>query len=108
MARAGSIFAKIGGVMKAKPKPAEAKPPKATTPGAKKGFDFGLYMKAVGMAFNDFFGKKLPYFFKNIGPVMKNFPNWWKKLPQDEQISYGVLLLGNLMVIMGIVLVIIL
>ena len=103
---------KIGFLKEAKPKVPAAAPsanagmavPKAGVPGVKKGFDVNLYMKAVGMFFSDFFGKKLPYFFKNIGPVMKNFPSWWGKLPQDEQISYGVLALGHVMFVVGIVL----
>jgi len=113
MAGAGSIFDKIGASLKKKPAaPATAAPSqkagiKPTSTG-KKPFDINLYFKAVGIFFNDFFGKKIPYFFKNMGPVMKKFPNWWKKLPQDEQISYGVLLLGHMMVIVGIVLIIIL
>jgi hypothetical protein len=97
------MFDKIGGAKQAKPAA-----PKATTPGAKKGFDFNMYMKAVGIFFNDFYGKKVPYFFKNTGAVMKKFSPWWGKLPQDEQISYGVLLLGHVMIIVGIVLIIIL
>lgn len=78
--------------------------PKAGMPGAKKGFNINIYMKAVGMFFSDFYGKKVPYFFKNIGPVLKGFPRWWGKLPQDEQISYGAIALGHVMVIVGIVL----
>ncbi len=78
--------------------------PKAGAPGAKKGFDINMYMKAVGMFFSDFYGKKLPYFFKNMGAVLKGFPGWWGKLPQDEQISYGAIALGHVMVIVGIVL----
>ena len=113
MAGAGSIFDKIGASLKKKPAaPATAAPSqkagiKPTSTG-KKPFDINLYFKAVGMAFSDFFGKKISYFFKNMGPVFKNFPNWWGKLPQDEQISYGVLLLGHMMVLVGIVLIIIL
>ena len=111
MAGAGSIFDKIGAALKKKPaaqgSPSQKAGIKPTSTG-KKPFDINLYFKAVGIFFNDFFGKKIPYFFKNMGPVMKKFPNWWKKLPQDEQISYGVLLLGHMMVIVGIVLIIIL
>ncbi len=77
-------------------------------PGQQKpGFDFKLYLRSVQLFFQDFFGKKLPYFFKNIGPVMKNAPVWWGGLPQDEQISYGLLGLGSMMFVAGIVLVIV-
>ncbi len=89
--------------------PKKGETPKApSTPGQKKAFDIKLYMKAVQMFFQDFFTKKLPYFFKNMGPVLKGAPAWWNRLPQDEQISYGVLALGHLMFIAGIVLVIVL
>ena len=77
-------------------------------PGVMKPFYINLYMKAVNLFFSDFFGKKVPYFFKNMGPVMKQFPDWWKKLPQDEQISYDVLSLGGVMFVVGVVLLIIL
>ena len=61
-------------------------------------------MKAVSMFFSDFYGKKVPYFFKNMGPVLRGFPAWWKKLPQDEQLSYGAIAVGHVMLIVGIVL----
>lgn len=89
---------------------AAAVPKAAAPPGAKikkKGLDLNLYMKAVSMSFSDFFGKKLPYFFKNIGPSFKKFPEWWKKTPQDEQIAYGLLVLGDVLLVVGIVLLII-
>ncbi|MBI5398402.1 hypothetical protein HZB03_02960 [Candidatus Woesearchaeota archaeon] len=81
------------------PAGAEMRPPMPP-----KAFDINLYFKAVGMAFDDFFNKKLPYFFKNLGPVFKKFPDWFTKLPNDEKISYGVYVLGNILVIVGIVL----
>lgn len=71
---------------------------------AKKQFDIGIYFKAVGLAFDDFFNKKLPYFFKNMGPVLKKFPDWFTQLPNDEKISYGVFVFGNVLVLAGIVL----
>jgi hypothetical protein len=92
------------GLLKKKP---AAVPKAGAAPGVKvkkKGFDLNLYMKAVSMFFSDFFGKKLPYFFKNIGPSFKRFPEWWKKTPQDEQLAYGLLVLGDLMLVVGIVL----
>jgi hypothetical protein len=122
MAGVGDIFGKIGGALGIKPKAKPAAGPpsaragikpaagraapaaRAPVPGAKKPFDIKLYMKAVNLFFKDFFGKKVPYFFKNMGPVFKAAPAWWKRLPQDEQISYGVLILGFVMIITGIVL----
>ena len=112
------LFGKLGNMMTSKPKqdaslppsmragmkPATGSVPKAGVPGANKPFDINLYFTAVGMFFNDFFNKKLPYFFQNMGPVFSNFPNWWGKLPQDEQISYGVLAAGHVMFVVGIVL----
>ena len=73
----------------------------------KKPFDINIYFKAVGMYYSDLFNKKLPYFFKNIGPVFKGFSAWWNKQPQDMQLSYGALFLGNLMIVVGVVLIII-
>ena len=109
MAGPASVFSQIGQSMGASKSPGAAAPSTAHSKGgASKPFDIGMYFTAVGMFFSDFFGKKLPYFFKNIGPVMSNFPNWWGKLKQDEQISYGVLMLGHVMLIVGVVLFIIL
>jgi hypothetical protein len=107
-----SIFSKIGKSMGAKPGTVSAPPSakagiKPPVPGSKP-FDINLYFKAVGMFFSDFYGKKVPYFFQNMGPVMKKAPDWWKKLPQDEQISYGALGLGHVLLIVGIVLLIVL
>lgn len=124
MAGIGIIFEKIGSVMGAKvskpktgvtpgvpaaavkPGVARAQVPVAGVPGVsgpKKPFDFNMYMKAVNLFFNDFFNKKLPYFFKNIGPVMKKASDWFNKLPGDEKAAYGVLVFGHLFLILGIV-----
>ena len=94
------------GAMQRAPAGPGARPaaPGMRPPAPPKPFDMNIYFKAVGMAFDDFFNKKLPYFFKNMGPALKNFPDWFGKLPQDEQISYGVYVLGNVLVIVGIVL----
>jgi hypothetical protein len=75
----------------------------AAVPGGKKPFDIKLYMKAVSMFFNDFFKKKLPYFFKNIGPVLKGASAWFSTLPGDEKAAYGVLVFGHLFLLLGIV-----
>ncbi|MBU2561822.1 MAG: hypothetical protein KKD17_05990 [Nanoarchaeota archaeon] len=115
----GSIFEKIGKATGAKMPEAKprAAPPSARagiTPGAApsdsgaKKFDFNMYLKAVNLFFNDFFGKKVPYFFKNMGPVLKESPVWWGSQKQDEQISYALVVLGNVMFIVGIVLLIVL
>ena len=72
----------------------------------KKGFNFGLYVKAVGVFFNDFFGKKISYFFSNLGTVFSDLPRWWGKQEQDEKAAYGFLLVGNIMFVVGIVLII--
>ena len=117
MAGIGELFEKVEEAVGLKPaaKPeaggapsakAGVKPsvPKKPGDGGEKPFDIQLYMKAVQLFFSDFFGKKVPYFFQNMGPVLKAAPAWWQKLPQDEQIGYGVLVLGFLMVIVGIVL----
>ncbi len=78
----------------------------ATQPAApvNKPFDINIYFQAVGLFFNDFFGKKLPYFFNNMGPVLNKAGTWWNKLPQDEQISYAVMIFGDLMLVAGIAL----
>jgi len=108
MAGAESIFSKIGLSLGVKVKATSAPAPKANNAAGQKPFDINLYFKAVGMFFSDFYGKKVPYFFKNMGPVMNKFSSWWQKLPQDEQISYGVLTLGHVLLIVGIVLFIVL
>jgi hypothetical protein len=85
--------------------PSDAKKTKQfvkTTDG--KGFDFELYAKAVSEFFNDFFGKKIPYFFSNLGTVFRDMPEWWKNTSQDEQIAYAFLFLGFFMIITGAVL----
>lgn len=71
-------------------------------------FDFNKYMQAWQLFFQDFFGKKVPYFFKNIGPVMNQAGPWISSLPQDEKIAYGVLAGGHVFVLLGIVLLIVL
>lgn len=80
----------------------------ASPAGAKKPFDINLYFKALGLFFNDFSKNKLPYFFKNMGPVMQNAPNWWNKLPQDEQAAYGAMGFGGFLFLVGIVLFVVL
>jgi hypothetical protein len=102
------IFDKIGASLGMKPKAkagvTSAKPAAQSASGGKKPFDINLYFKAVGMFFSDFFGKKVPYFFQNMGPVFKEAPAWWTGLPQDEQISYVLVVFGNMAFIAGIVL----
>jgi hypothetical protein len=73
-----------------------------------KGFDINIYFKAVGNAFDDFFNKKLPYFFKNLGPSFSKFPDWFSRLPNDEKASYGAFVFGGLLFVVGIVLLIVL
>ncbi|MBW2964332.1 hypothetical protein KY363_02635 [Candidatus Woesearchaeota archaeon] len=82
--------------------------PTVSAPGAKKPFDVNLYFKAVQLFFSDFFGKKVPMFFQDPGNYLKKAPDWFKRLPQDEQISYGVLAFGHVLFIVGIVLIIVL
>ncbi|MBW2971776.1 hypothetical protein KY359_01950 [Candidatus Woesearchaeota archaeon] len=110
-----SIFEKIGSMIGIKMPAKKAGAPQSAgaakpvpEPGGKKPFDFNMYIKAWGIFFDDFFKKKVPYFFKNIGPVFKEFPIWWGKQKQDEQIAYALLILGNVMFIMGIVMFIVL
>ena len=74
-----------------------------TGSGSKK-FDFNLYITAVGNCIEDMLNVKIPYFFKNMGPVFKAAPAWWKKQGQDEQISYVVLGFGPVIAIVGVVL----
>jgi hypothetical protein len=81
--------------------------PKAGVPGQKP-FDINLYFKAWGIFFQDFFGKKVPYFFKNIGDLLPQTPDWYMGLQTDEKVSYGVLAGGHVLVIVGIVLLIVL
>ena len=81
--------------------------PKATSSaaaGSKKSFDINIYFKAVGNFSENFFKNQIPYFFKNLGPVLKKFPDWVGKLPNDEKAAYGVFVLGNVLVLVSIVL----
>ncbi|NQU79784.1 hypothetical protein HQ545_08515 [Candidatus Woesearchaeota archaeon] len=107
-----SVFEKMGNALGVVKKPKIAVKPGAVKPvsgfGAKKGFDINSYMKACNNFVNDFFPKKIPFFFRNIGSVMKNSPNWFKGLPQDEQLVYGVLATGPLFIIVGVVLIFVL
>ena len=105
-----SIFSKIGESLGVKPKAAATSTahPSARAGIKSKPFDINIYFQAVGLFFSDFFGKKVPYFFKNMGPVMNKFPGWWNKLPQDEQISYGGVLLGFVLILVGAVLFVVL
>jgi len=77
---------------------------KVPKPGDKKPFDIKLYIQAVKIWAPDFWKVKMSYFFHNFKPVMKKSPDWFKALPNDEKASYGIILLGNILVITGIVL----
>ena len=80
----------------------------AVKPGTKKPFDIKIYNIAMQDAFSKFFKKQVPYFFKNIQPVMKKAPEWWKKQKQDEQIAYVGWVTGHLLMLIGIILLIVL
>ena len=116
MAGIGDMFKQIGQSLKGKPKTAPTQtsqgPSAQAGPGMpappSKGFDFNLYMQALQNFANDFFGKQVPEFFKNMGPKLKNFPVWWKQQKQDEQLAYGGVVLGSVMMIVGVVLLIVL
>ena len=89
--------------------PAPGSAPKmAGAPGQQKAFDINTYFKAVGLFGQDFFGKKVPAFFKKPDDYIKQFPVWVQGLPQDEQIAYGVLCMGPVFIIVGIVLILVL
>jgi hypothetical protein len=115
MAGIGDMFQKIAQAFKGKSgtpdAAAAAASKKQQTPGLptppSQGFDFNIYMQAVQIFFNDFFGRQVPEFFKDPMPKLKNFPVWWKKQKQDEQLAYGGVLLGFVMIIVGVVLIIV-
>ncbi len=81
---------------------------KPATSAVKKPFDIKIYWIAVQDASRKFFKEQIPYFFKNIKPVMKKAPDWWKKQKQDEQIAYISWAVGHLLMLVGIILIIIL
>jgi len=51
--------------------------------------------------------KKVQDFFKRLLEIIKNLPNTIKDAPQDEQIAYGAIGLGILLLLIGIILIII-
>jgi len=108
MPESAKTFAAVGQAMRgaqAQQGQQVQKPGQQTQPSfGDKPFDLNLYFKAVGIFFNDFFGKKIPYFFQNMGPVFGKAGEWWNRLPQDEQISYTLVAVGNLMFVAGVVL----
>ncbi len=79
-----------------------------TMSGEKKPFDIQLYMIAVQTAVKKFFSEQVPYFFKNIGSVMSQVVDWWKKQKQDEQIAYAGWIFGHVLGLVGIILIFIL
>ncbi|MFC1722898.1 hypothetical protein ACFL0V_02065 [Nanoarchaeota archaeon] len=87
--------------------PAGAKPT-VVPPGMKKPFDINIYMIAVQNASNKFFKEQVPYFFKNIKPVMQKAGPWWKGLKQDQQMAYAGWAFGHVLMLVGIVLLIVL
>ena len=117
-----NIFKQIGDSLKGKTRSTGAAPAKTPAPaggagphgaqtaklcGAGKPVEFQLYMVAVQNASKEFFQKKLPWFFKNMGPAFKNFQPWWKKQKQDEQIAIVGWITGHLLMLIGIILLIV-
>jgi hypothetical protein len=46
--------------------------------------------------------QKITDFFKNLGPTIKNFPAKFKRMTLGEQIAYGCIVLGGLLVIVSL------
>lgn len=74
----------------------------ASTVSASKGIDLRLYFKAFGIFFKDFFGKNIPYFFKNFVLVMKGFSLWFNKQTNAEKIAYAMIPVAFILIIVGI------
>ena len=70
--------------------------------------DLNMYMKAVKVGVVKFFKEQAPYFFKNMKPILKKAPEWWKKQQKDEKIAYGVWVSGHFLGFIGIILMIVL
>jgi hypothetical protein len=73
-----------------------------------KPFDFQIYLQATKTAFSKFFKEQIPWFFKNMKPAFKKFPDWWKGLKKDEKVAYGAWAGGHALMIIGILLMILL
>ncbi len=46
--------------------------------------------------------QKINDFFKNLGPTIKNFPTKFKRMVLGEQIAYGCIALGGILVIVSL------
>lgn len=78
---------------------------KGVTP---KGFDINLYIIAWQNFFEDFFSKKIPMFFQDIGGYLKKFPDWFNMQKTEEQVCYVGVMVAPFLIIVGIVLMIVL
>ena len=108
MAGAADIFRQIGDIFKGKPKTAnktadQQQGRQGMPIPPQKGFDFNIYMQAVQIFFKDFFTRQVPEFFKDPVNKLRNFLPWWKKQKQDEQIAFGGVLAGFIMIISAVI-----
>ena len=94
----------IGAMFRPNPQPAGRGMPQ---PPFSQKFDFNKYIEACQIFGKDFFGRQVPEFFKNPKPHLQNFSKWWNAQKQYEQLAYGGIAVGSLMMVVGIVLIIV-
>ena len=46
--------------------------------------------------------QKINNFFKNLGPTIKEFPSKFKRMTLGEQIAYGCIALGGILIIVSL------
>ena len=59
-------------------------------------------IKSLNNKLNNFINVTLPNFFKNLPQLLKEFPNKFLKMDLGEQIAYGCIGLGVILIIVSL------
>ena len=59
-------------------------------------------LKTINIKVNNFINVTLPNFFKNLPQTLKELPDKFKKLTLQEQIAYGCIVLGGILIIISL------
>lgn len=61
-----------------------------------------MNIKELNAKLNNFLKVALPAFFKDLPVLIKEFPEKFKKMSLGEQIAYGCIVLGGLLIIISL------
>jgi len=59
-------------------------------------------LKTFKIKLNNFINITLPNLFKNLPQTLKELPEKFKKMTQGEQIAYGCIVLGGILIIVSL------